>query len=214
MSRVILQHWTGPLEGLALHSVGAMRAYALRMGVEHHVIRGDAFDSRLKPYCQKLAILNMAFDEYDNVAMLDCDMVPVRGLGVNLFDVPGMGFHQKEAHQRVVLRQPKLASLAAPYLGGCLYKFSREMRQRLRAEIDFAEMALFGASLSDGGDEGMVHRLLLRAGVPQEGAYLSDRWCWGSYWPNPGQAHMIHVRAKPTGDKWRNYQDLVARGIL
>lgn len=208
---LILQHWhSADLPPIANASRCNIGDYTDRIGADHWVLCGTPFHPALGPQAQKLCLISEQWDAYDDVVMLDADMFATPTCP-NLFDVPGHGFHQEQAHKRVVAALPALTSADGPFYGGCLYKFSREERKALRAAIDLEELKRFD-NAAGGWDEGMMHRLCLRAGLKPN--YLSDRWCYGSYWPDPAQAFMIHVRPKPTGDKMKNLRTLQAAGIL
>lgn len=199
------------LPELVERSRANVRWYAYGLCAEFQLWTGVPWRSGFSPNAQKLAILNPDFDSFEGVAMLDCDMFAVSSLTENLFETPGNGFHQQQAHRRVSVAFPGLSSPDAPFYGGPLYKFSREERKALRAEMDFNELKRLDCA-AGGWDEGMMHRLAMRAGLPA--CYLPERWAWSSYYPTPEKAAFIHVRTKPTGDKLRNYEALKAKGII
>lgn len=209
---LILQIWHTPaVPTLVAISSIAMKEYAARIGADYAMIHGLQFNLHFSVWAQKLAMLSEDYEPYETVAMIDSDMFPVRGLTDNLFTVPGHGFHQEQAHKRVCSAFPKLTSYDGGFYGGCLYKFNRQERQRLREKIDKTELKQFD-SPTGGWDEGMIHRLCLLAKLPV--SYFSDVWCYGSHWPAPQIAKMIHVRTKPSKEKLENYRALVTKGIL
>jgi hypothetical protein len=212
---LLLQHWSGPLEPLHQRSVEAMRGYAERMGADYRHLTGKPWDERLQPYCQKLIMLSPLWDRYEVVVMVDIDQFPRAGLAENIFNETGYGWHQERAQQRVCGLMPALTDPKRPFWGGAVYRLSKDLRQSLRAVYRYEDARRFDEDGQRGGnDEGIMHRLACLAQVPMEGAYFDKRWCWDSYHPDPGAGCFIHIRKKPTGDKWANYQELVRRGIL
>lgn len=213
-SRLILQHWdTVELPELARLSSENVQRYAKAVGAFYCRLVGFPFHPDFSPQAQKLAMLDASFDGYDAVCVLDMDQFAVRGLKENVFDSVGYGFHQVQAHRRVCQLFPSLSSPTAPFLGGPIYKFTLAERQALRHELDFEDLdELKQLDCAAGGwDEGMMHRLAMRAGLPA--VYLPETWAWSSYLP-PRYAHFVHVRNRPIRDKLANYRALVERGVL
>lgn len=212
MKNLLIQNWHCPdLPEIALASIRNIRTYATRIGAAHRVLSGTQFHPEVSTMCQQLLLLNEEFDEWDNVAHIDCDMFAVKGLTEDLFAVPGHGFHQEQAHARVCRALPKLTSTSGGFYGGCLYKFNREERRRLRAVVNIKDLLQFDCK-HHGHDEGMLHRLCLLANLPA--SYFPDLWCYGNYWPQPERAKIVHVRCRPSPDKMTNLRALQAKGIL
>jgi hypothetical protein len=129
-----------------------------------------------------------------------------------------VGWYHDGSHPRVVKRLPELTSRKAPFWGGAVYRLTRDLRVRLRAEYAFDEAVHFN-SRDCGEDEGIMHRLAMRAGlVSSPELYLSKRWCWGSHEPVPERAAIVHVRSGrmrvPNGTKLDNYRELRERGVI
>lgn len=209
---LILQTWdTNRLPAIAVESRKSLGLYAIRCGAEYEMLSGSPFCSGMSPQAQKLAMLNEEFDEYEAVAMFDCDMFAVRGLKESIFEQPGHGFHQQQAHRRVSMAFPGLSSPSAGFYGGPLYRFSREERKALRHEMDFASLRELDNG-TGGWDEGQMHWLAMRAKLPA--VYLSELWAWSSHFPMDSGEKFVHVRNRPIRDKLANYRSLVERGVL
>jgi hypothetical protein len=198
-------------------SVANIWAYAKRMGAEYRLLRGDVFRPNLSAPCQKLFMLDVSFDAYETVVMLDTDMFAVKGLAENVFELDGAGLfsdYTRNVFRRCQERHPGLTDANYAYWGGAIYRLSRELRQRLRVHISEDELQRFSANFED---EGIMHRLAMLAKVPQD--RIPDRWCQCSYRPNPESAAMIHVRTKvapggPKRTKLENYRSLQQLGVL
>lgn len=198
-------------------SVANIWAYAKRIGAQYQLLRGNVFRPNLSAPCQKLHMLDVSFDAYDTVVMLDSDMFAVRGLAENVFELDGSGLfsaYTANVFRRCRERHPGLTDANYAYWGGAIYRLPRELRQCLRAHIVEDELVRFSANFED---EGIMHRLAMLAKVSQD--RIPDRWCQCSYLPNPERAAMIHVRTKvapggPKRTKLENYRLLQQLGVL
>jgi len=219
---IILQHYTGQLGELEELSKANMEAYAKFCDADYHLVRGNVFRKHLSAPCQKMIMLDEQFDEYDTVVMIDIDMFTRKGMKKNIFtDDTGIGRHhgiQKSLVQNLARRFPLLGNPKYPYWGGSVYRLSREVRQRLRKEMVDSEMNMFHNNYED---EGIMHRLAVRANMKvDENTYLDrDMWNRSSFEENVSEGHIIHIRPKvkqggPKRPKIENYRDLVKRGIL
>jgi hypothetical protein len=220
--RLILQHWAGEIPEIVHLSQENVSNYAMRVGADYQLLRGYPFDDRLSAPCQKIHMLAVEFDGYDVVVMLDADMFVVKGLQEDVFDLSGIGMHHPKAHRRVLRVLPHLISPTAPFWGGAIYRLERDLRLRLRAEMDFDELRQF-KTRTESEDEGIMHRLATRAGIPAEGAYIGYRWCYGNFEPHPERAAIIHMRHTLRNrrnhpadgrDKLANYYHLRDQGVL
>lgn len=214
MSKLLLQHWhDANLPESVRESSENMRAYANRMGADYRMLTGFPLDPRLTAPCQKVYMLWPEFDAYDVVCMVDADMFAAKGLGEDVFERTGVGWYHDGSHPRACRKNPKLTSMKAPFWGGAIYVTRRALRERLRDEYDFAEAVEF----NDRGrteDEGIMHRLAMRAGLEHGPLwYFDKRWCYGNCEPNPGQAAFIHVRQRP-GTRVENIAELRRRGLI
>jgi|TARA_R110000822_G_scaffold48453_3_gene127597 hypothetical protein len=222
MKNIIMQHYEGPnMPDYMIASVANINAYAERCGAEYKLLDGFPFSKQLNFICQKLAVLNEEYDEYDNIVIVDTDMYERKGQTENIFDVEGIGMRnelQTMLHKKLTQKYPLLTFENGPYWGGAIWKFTRAQRILLRNQIIENEMIPFN---NDYNDEGIVHRIATLAGIKQEGTTLPGgfKWCHCSYRPGVEQAAMIHIRPKttPEGNKrpkeetWKKFID---RGLI
>ena len=226
MKNIILQHWTGNLGELEERSKANIEEYAKFCGAEYSLVRGDVFRKGMTAPCQKLIMLDEQFDEYGTVVMMDIDMFTRKGMTKNIFtDDNGIGRHyniQESLVRNLKRRFPDLGDPAYPYWGGSIYRIEKEVRQRLREEIDESEIKRFSGNYED---EGIMHRLAVRARMEvNDNTYLDkDMWNRSSFEENVGEGHIIHIRQKikntpgrrsPRQSKILNYRKLVHEGIL
>lgn len=221
---IILQHFNGELRELDKFSIIDMMRYASMIGAEYKLIRGTPFRDWLTSPCQKVHMISEEFDKYDNVLMLDIDMFVPKGMEINVFNEPGVGLYhtvQQRLHRQLAQTYPMLGNINAPYWGGAIYKMPRDLRIKLRKELNASNdkwMLKFN-KLYHFEDEGIMHVLANRAGIKPEGTYMDPKWCQCSFLPNPDQAGFIHIRTKvkpqgPKREKIENYNSLVEAGIL
>ena len=220
---IILQHWTGELNELCKLSSKNISSYAAMIGADYKLLRGNLFRENLSTPCQKVYMLDSAFDDYDIVAMIDPDVFTVRGLKENIFDVQGIGIINSAAIVSVKGLKRQLGHLSkpnSPYWGGSLYVMDKPLRKKLRLHIPSIEKELFKFSLPPRykwEDEGIMHCLAGLAGLPKTS--IPERWSYSSFLPNPEKAAMIHIRTKitplgPKRTKIENYTDFKNRGII
>lgn len=220
MKNIILQHWNGPLRELEKISVQSMKDYAEYVGADYKLLTGHPFDDRYSDQLQKLAMFNEEFDEYDNTLMVDTDMICVRNLTENVFELPGIGMHteyQTEIFEKYINKLPHLSDRRYAYWGGAIYKMSLEIRERLRKHISHKDLAWSPGRFHD---EFYTHRLAMLAELPLEDEPLPQRWCYCSYRPEPEKAAMIHIRPRvklglrEKKPKIENYYMLKAQGVF
>tara|TARA_E500000318_G_scaffold97975_1_gene98987 strand:- start:480 stop:1157 length:678 start_codon:yes stop_codon:yes gene_type:complete len=225
MKNIILQHWTGPLGELEERSKANIEEYAKFCGADYRLIQGNVFRKHLSTPCQKMIMLDSQFDEYDTVVMMDIDMFTRKGMTKNIFtDDTGVGRHygiQPSLRKKLCNRFPLLGDERYPYWGGSIYRLEKEVRQQLRVHMIDWEMDHFNNNYED---EGIMHRLAVRADFTEEGAYLDDdKWNRSSFEENVSDGYIIHVRRKmkntpgrpsPKQDKIINYRNLVDKGII
>ena len=225
MKKIILQHWTGSLGELEERSKENIKEYAKFCGADYQLIKGNVFRKHLSTPCQKMIMLDPQFDEYDMLVMMDIDMFTRKGMSKNIFtDDIGVGRHygiQPSLRKKLCDRFPLLGDERYPYWGGSIYRLEKEVRQQLRVHINDWEIDYFNNNFED---EGIMHRLAVRAEFSEEGAYLDDdKWNRSSFEENVSDGYIIHVRRKmkntpgrpsPKQDKILNYRKLVERGII
>lgn len=226
MRNIILQHWTGDMNDLTTKSSLNISKYAKKVNAEYRLLRGNVFHPKLTPPCQKIHMLNEAFDEYDVVVMIDADMFTRKGMNDDIFDpnITGIGMHtnyQSKIYSGLRNLFPDLTDPAYPYWGGAIYKLERPIRQLLRSYLHESEYTRFsGAGRYE--DEGIMHRLAVLAKLPKCKLPDNNKWCHGSFENGIAKAAMIHIRHKVV-DKNGNtipkpkievYQELVNNGLI
>ena len=223
VKNIILQHFDGELRELDRLSIMNIQAYAEMVGADYRLVTGKPFRRYLTSPCQKVHMLNEEWDDYDDVLMLDIDMFAPKNMTVNIFKQPGMGLYedvQKRLHNRLATSYPMQASSIHPYWGGAIYKFSKDMRIKLRSGLggDESWMVHYNKPYQY-EDEGIIHTLAVKSNFRPREPYLNKKWCQCSFLPNPENAGFIHVRTKitpqgPKREKLVNYNELVEKGIL
>jgi hypothetical protein len=223
MVNIILQHFDGELRELDKLSMANIQEYAKLVNADYKLITGKPFRKHLTSPCQKVHMLHEEFDDYDDVLMLDIDMFAPKNMTTNIFEESGIGLYeevQHRLHHRLAASYPMYASLLYPYWGGAIYKFSKDMRVKLRSELGGNEAWMHPYNkLYNYEDEGIIHTLAVKSGFTPKKPYLHRRWCQCSFLPSPKTAGFIHVRTKitpqgPKREKIENYQALVDKGIL
>lgn len=220
---IILQHWSGPKNPLVKYSEAAYREYAERIGAEYRMVEGDAFSTNpvFAPPCQKMCMLNEEFDEYDQVLMVDCDQLPVKGLTDNVFEEDGIGIFtdwiKTHAYARIQNTHRNYFWKEAPYFSGSFYKLNRDTRIKMRNAIG-PEIEVFGQKYHD---EGIFHYLAGRVGITWEGTIMNPGWSQCSYYPVTKDTKMIHIRPKieprdnsPRRPKLDTYHLLELQGVF
>jgi hypothetical protein len=220
LKNIILQHWSEELGSLELASKNNIEKYANFCNSEYRLLLGNVFRKNLSSQCQKLYMLDEAFDDYDIVVMLDMDMFWVKGNTENIFtDAQGIGLYQD--YQKIIFEKfcnhkkyKKLANPNGPYWGGAIWRLDKKTRMSLRKHVNENEMKIFNGNYND---EGIMHRLASLAKISHD--ILPDKWCWGNCFPGYENAAMIHIRHKfnhegPKVPKWDVYKQLVSEGII
>ena len=220
MKNIILQHWTGELGELELLSSANIKKYAEKLGADYRMLRGQVFREHLTPPCQKLYMLDKAFDEYNVVVMLDPDMFTRKGMEDNIFEELGVG-KTTEIQDRLLKSfrrlHHNLANPNYPYWGGAVRRMDRELRQKLRVHIDAEDWTPISKPYHF-EDEGIMHRLMTLANIKNT-TTLARKWSHGSFEEGVENAALIHIRTKiapqgPKRTKLENYRGLVKRGII
>lgn len=216
---LILQHYTGELGELEQLSQANIAAYAAQIGVEYRRLDGDLFKTGLTAPCQKLAMLNEEFDDFDQVVMMDMDMFARLGLTESIFDVLGIGvstWFQRRLKWKQIQRRNGLGFIRAPYWGGAIWKLTRKQRKEFRSALPLVDLKKYSGRLED---EGIMHALAyhlqLRGHIMPDG----DKWAYGSYLKGVENAALIHVRPRtarksPKVPKMDVYRSLVQRGLI
>ena len=219
MTNIILQHYTGELGELELLSKANISAYADQVGADYKLILGNAFHPDLSPPCQKLAILNEEFDDYDDAVIVDLDMFTRMGLTENVFEVPGIGvstWFQRRLKWKNIRTFTGMVYIMGTYWGGAIWKLTRDQRQKFRAALSDVDIMKYNNKLED---EGIMHALAYKVGIRNEVMPGGDKWAHGSYMDGVENCALIHVRpslAQKTGKvpKMEVFHSLVERGLI
>ena len=102
MKNIILQHWHGTKKFWVAKCENSIRKYAKDINADYELLSGfpmgewfPNFDTKPWLVVQKLFILNKKYDEYDNVLLLDMDML-YTGVIDDIFKYEGVGrLHKK-----------------------------------------------------------------------------------------------------------------------
>ncbi len=229
MSRIILQHWAGPMDELVTASSKEFSAYAESLGCDYELVRHSPFMPRIahkiSPCLQKLIYLDEKYDMYDTLVMVDADMfIRKRDDSVipNIFEDIGIGRHtqiQTNLRAGIARTLPRFGNENAPYWGGSIIKLPLEIRQKFRSLITEEIVMTFA---NNWVDEGVMHTLANLAGMrhDDEGMYLNGQmWNYSSFEPTVEEANFIHIRTKirphgPKDTKLNNYHRLIRQGLL
>jgi hypothetical protein len=232
MKGIILQHFEPqavnrdpelgsetPRPWIVNKSIANIKKYAESIGAEYRLLSGEPFRPGLRAQCQKCAMINEEYDEYDVVVMLDTDKFMVKGCQENILEAKGIAPFDK-IHSDMILpkfyRQfPHWASMNTPIWSGACYVMPRDFRILLRNQINPEMERMFKqVSPLPFVDEGIFHCLSVKAGVTIGPKYnLDSRWDQSSYLPNPEKAFMLHMRHKPK-PRDENLKDFIAKGII
>ena len=223
MKNIILQCWLGKPNEVAQLSSANISQYASRIDAEYEFVRGRCFwpQMRLNAFCQKLHMLDERFDDYDFVAMIDCDIFARKGAEENIFtDTDGVGMRSSYLSTRFKMRSvrhPELVNPEYPVWQGGVYRLSRELRQTLREHITELDLYKLCRFRYQGVDEAVMHRLAALADVKP--GFLSTKWNCFDDDEGVGDAVLIHLRdapwyEDPLAPKIERYHDLVKRGLI
>lgn len=191
----MLQHFTGDLRELEQRSSVQMQNYAEQHGAEYRLLLGNVFNEALSPPCQKLAMLNKEFDEYDIVVMTDLDMFPRKGITESIFEVDGIGVSgpfQRKLKWSSIRKFKSYFHWRYPYWGGAIWRLTREQRQLFRSHLHRVDLNKYSGGKFE--DEGIMHQLARHAKFSGGALPGVDKWAHGSYQPGIEQAAMIHIR--------------------
>lgn len=214
MANLIVQHWCGPSQRWAELAEQTIRMYSKNVGAEYHLIKdypmGDMIaQKQSKPYLvlQKLYVLNEAFDHYDDVLLLDMDMIATKVMD-NIFSYPGIGRLHKKGMSDINASKngrkwPTLYKQGEPMFFGNCVKLNKHQRKELRSALkkDIIDNNMSSDELPP-NDEILLHHLLSVTGILKDQDILElphDRFC-----DLPEEAHqdatLLHFCG---GRKWK-----------
>lgn len=207
MANLILQHWNNKMPEWARLATETIKLYAKDIGVEYRLISGWPMGEFRGAVSQKIAIVLEEYDEYDDVLMLDSDMV-YSGIADNCFQYEGVGrLHFKAMKSEKSSKQgrywPRLYKQDEPLFFGNFVKLTREERITLRQHVPDYDMVM--KNLSDPklsqyrtsmppNDEQTLHYMIHTSGALKNKEELQvphDRFCDLPEEAHP-QASLLH----------------------
>ena len=235
MKNIILQHFQPHEKYLATKthpivekSAENIERYAKSLGAEYKLLDGKPFMEDLRMQCQKLAMLNEEYDEYDTVVMLDSDMFVRKGMTENVFEAKGVAcydsVHKDRQHPHFCEMFPGYSDRNVQLWSGACYVLPRETRLKFRAQINPVTKSMMRKiSPHPFVEEGIMHMLAVygKLGYNVYDKCLDEKWQYSHYLPDVENCYMIHIRKKPYGDedglygaKMRNFNELIDRGLI
>lgn len=184
MKNIILQHWNGPFQNWAQVCRFSIERYASRVDADYELLTGFPMgqwfnNTQSKPWLviQKIFMLNEKYDDYDNVLMLDMDMLFTDKFD-NIFNYPGVGRLHKKGMSEVNASKngrkwPKLYTQGEPMFFGNCIKLTRKERIKLREGL--SGDILHNSMSNDGlppNDEIIMHYLIVKTGALKDKAVL------------------------------------------
>lgn len=219
MTNIILQHFAGTLRELDELSISNISEYAKRIGVKYELVLGYPFRNHLTSPCQKVALLDEKYDEYEKVLMLDIDMFATKNFNVNVFEVEdGVGlFSDTQVYLRDRLHSIGRIPKNGGYWGGSFYLLDKNARKQLRNKMPQTDewMDIYNKPYNY-EDEGIIAELYNKTSLSVKN--IDRKWCQCSFLSDLEDG-FIHIRTKitpqgPKQEKIKNYHNLVSKGIL
>ena len=211
MNNLILQHWNNlgksSMPVWAERAQNSIKKFAKAINVEYQQVHGWPMGEFRGAVCQKLALLLEDYDEYDEVLMLDMDMIATKHID-NPFNYEGVGrLHLKAMGSKEATKQgrywPALYKQGAPLFFGNWIKLTRQERIELRKHLPSEDMVLsnmsdptlsrFNTSMPP-NDEQTLHYCIWQSGILDEKKQLMvphDRFC-DLPEESPKNASMMH----------------------
>lgn len=150
MKNLILQYWTGPLPEWARLAMKSIELYAKDIGADYQLVSGWPLGEFRGTVSQKICLVKEEYDSYDDVLMLDTDMV-YSGVADDAFQYDGIGrFHMKAMGSQGASKQgrywPNLYKEGSPLFFGNFVKLTRQQRITLRSALPTEEFVLANKS--------------------------------------------------------------------
>lgn len=235
MKNIILQHFqphekyiNEKTHTIVDKSSANIARYAESLGAEYKMLDGKPFMEDLRMQCQKLAMLNEEYDEYDTVVMLDTDMFVRKGMTENVFEAKGVACFDETHRNRQLPAMckdfPGFTDQRVQLWSGACYVLDRETRQKFRSLINPVTRAMMRKiSPYPYVEEGIMHMLAVHGnlGYSIYDECLDEKWQYSHYLKKVDTCNMIHIRKRPYDDsegvygaKMRNYYELVEAGLI
>jgi hypothetical protein len=233
MKNLIIQHFVPAKAGLdpvrkmeddipmlVKKSSENVQEYAKRFNSDYKMLSGSPFRKNLSYKCQKCAIINEEYDEYDIVVALDTDVFFTKKCNENIFFEKGIAYMGETQKRQILSLASNIINLGfvsndTSFWSGAVYVMDRPLRKKLRNVLENTkniENALIKFdTFFKVWDEGIFHSLCHLAGIGK--VSLDQKWNYDSSLPNLEKANLIHIRHRPkTRDE--NYSDLKENGII
>jgi len=190
MKNLILQYWTGPLPEWARLAMKSIELYAKDISADYQLVSGWPLGEFRGTVSQKICLVKEEYDSYDNVLMLDTDMV-YSGIADNAFQYDGIGrYHLKAMSSHLSSKQgrywPRLYKQGSPLFFGNFIKLNREQRITLRAALPNEEfvsanksdprLSRFNTSMPP-NDEQTLHYMIHTSGMTADNFVPHNRFC-------------------------------------
>ena len=190
MRNLILQYWTGPLPEWARLAMKSIELYAKDISVDYQLVSGWPLGEFRGTVSQKICLVKEEYDSYDNVLMLDTDMV-YSGIADDAFQYDGIGrYHLKAMSSHLSSKQgrywPRLYKQDSPLFFGNFIKLNREQRITLRAALPNEEfvsanksdprLSRFNTSMPP-NDEQTLHYMIHTSGMTADNFVPHNRFC-------------------------------------
>ena len=190
MKNLILQYWTGPLPEWARLAMKSIELYAKDISVDYQLVSGWPLGEFRGTVSQKICLVKEEYDSYDNVLMLDTDMV-YSGIADDAFQYDGIGrYHLKAMSSHLSSKQgrywPRLYKQDSPLFFGNFIKLNREQRITLRAALPNEEfvsanksdprLSRFNTSMPP-NDEQTLHYMIHTSGMTADNFVPHNRFC-------------------------------------
>lgn len=175
MKNLILQHWNGDLPYWAIKCKESIEQYADAIQAEYRLLSGYPFveppaQFEIKPWTviQKIHMIDSCYDDYDNVLMLDMDMLATKQFD-DIFKYEGIGrLHLKSMSGLNNSRSrlwPDLYQRKKPaFFGNCI-KLTRHERMEMRNVCNIEEILAASNGDIPPNDEIIMHHLFYKSNV-------------------------------------------------
>lgn len=204
MGNLILQHWNGPLPEWARLATATIEKYAKSCGADYHLETGYPMGKERGVLAQKLIFLDKKFDSYNEVLLLDTDMVATH-IYDNVFHNVGVGrLHRKGMEKlegsRNGRKWPHFWEHNYPMFFGNFVKLGVQERMRIREHLppveDFVKYKDQG---EEPNDEIILSYMMRKAGLNMPHEVDHPRFC-----DLPEEAHRDATLIHFCGGRKRN----------
>ena len=190
MKNLILQYWSGPMPEWARLAMKSIELYAKDISADYQLVSGWPLGEFRGTVSQKICLVKKEYDAWDNVLMLDTDMV-YSGVADDAFQYDGVGrYHLKAMGAQGSSKQgrywPNLYKEGSPLFFGNFIKLTQQERITLRSALPTEEFVLnnksnptlsrFNTSMPP-NDEQTLHYMIHTSGVKAINFTPHNRFC-------------------------------------